>query len=385
MSDLKIGIIGGGNLGHALAVLVGRNLGSENVVYASSWREWSGEVTALLADGSSVTRQVRAVGDPRDAVADADIVFVTLPGHVRESALADIARHVPDEARIVFVPASGFFWLQWAHATGMWAEPRRLFALERVPYICRTRSLGTSVDVSSVKPAVRLIGHPGPPRAEDYSLLQSVLEMDVDAGGHPLASVLSRSNPILHTSRLYGLFSGFDPSRPLEDVPLFYEDWDLRSSELLVAMDDEVSLIHNEILGEDVPQTGVLRHYEVADPVELTAKIRSIPAFRGILAPMSRLGDGWQPDTASRYFLEDFPVGLLGIYSLAQLVGARTPTIREVLGWGGKQVGRDWISGGGGLQLDPALDVALPQTLGISGSSVSRVRTRVLPRRGEAG
>ena len=54
----------------------------------------------------------------------------------------------------------------------------------------------------------------------------------------------------------------------------------------------------------------ILDYYESSDAASLTRKLRSIQAFKGILAPMKAVEGGFVPDFSSRYFTEDFPYGL---------------------------------------------------------------------------
>ena len=81
----------------------------------------------------------------------------------------------------------------------------------------------------------------------------------------------------------------------------------------------------------------ILDYYESTDAASLTRKLRSIQAFKGILAPMKTVEGGFVPDFSSRYFTEDFPYGLRIIQQQARKHQIPVPTIDRVMGWGIKK------------------------------------------------
>ena len=81
----------------------------------------------------------------------------------------------------------------------------------------------------------------------------------------------------------------------------------------------------------------ILDYYESTDATSLTRKLRSIQAFKGILAPMKAVEGGFVPDFSSRYFIEDFPYGLRIIQQQARKHQIPVPTIDRVMGWGIKK------------------------------------------------
>ena len=119
-----------------------------------------------------------------------------------------------------------------------------------------------------------------------------------------------------------------------EQVPLFYEEWDNASSELLLACDQEVQNICQALPEFDLQYVESLRiHYESSTAEELTLKISSIPAFQGLIAPVIRSEGGYIPDLHSRYFTSDFSFGLTIIKQLAGFAEISTPFIDDTLDW----------------------------------------------------
>ncbi|MCR4761510.1 MAG: NAD/NADP octopine/nopaline dehydrogenase family protein, partial [Oscillospiraceae bacterium] len=74
-------------------------------------------------------------------------------------------------------------------------------------------------------------------------------------------------------------------------------------------------------------------HYESETPHQLTEKIRSIKAFKGLKIPAVAVSDGLIPDLHSRYFTADFSYGLSVIVQIAHFAGTDVPELERVLNW----------------------------------------------------
>lgn len=116
---------------------------------------------------------------------------------------------------------------------------------------------------------------------------------------------------------------------------LFYEEWTEEASELYIRADQELLALCSRCPGMEIGRDiiPVLNYYESRNAAELTGKIRSIPAFRGVKAPMVLREQGWAPDFASRYFTEDVPLGTGPICRLAEKLGVPSPTLHPL--WNG--------------------------------------------------
>jgi len=163
-----------------------------------------------------------------------------------------------------------------------------------------------------------------------------------------LEVTLTPSNPILHTARLFRMFSEYEPGKWFTHCPLFYEDWDDQSSMYLLGADAERQILCDRITQDGLRLSNVIslaQYYESTTPELLTRKIRSIQAFRGIPAPMKVTNNGFVPDLMSRYFQEDFPFGLCVIKGLCELGDIQTPTIDRILHWYEKIAGMRYYDG----------------------------------------
>lgn len=130
------------------------------------------------------------------------------------------------------------------------------------------------------------------------------------------------------------MFSKLEQSNVFDHNILFYEEWTDEASNLLIQMDKELFSLLTFLPVAPNYLTPLLEYYESTDSKSLTKKISSIEGFKGITSPMKQLGDVWIPNFSSRYFTEDFGLGLFNIYKLAMEYGVDVPNIKKVLNWG---------------------------------------------------
>ena len=114
----------------------------------------------------------------------------------------------------------------------------------------------------------------------------------------------------------------------------FYKEWTDEASELLIAMDREFFQLLRVLPVREGSIPTILDYYESTDAPSLTRKLRSIQAFKDILAPMKEVEGGFIPDFGSRYFTEDFPYGLRIIQQQARKHQTDIPVIDRVMAWG---------------------------------------------------
>jgi hypothetical protein len=117
-------------------------------------------------------------------------------------------------------------------------------------------------------------------------------------------------------------------------IPFFYEEWTERAAQLYIDMDKELQQLLSVLPVREGSIPTVLQYYESTDAPSLARKLRGIEAFKGILAPMKKVEDGFVPDFHSRYFTEDFPFGLSFVQRLAREKGIPSPVIDRIMGWG---------------------------------------------------
>ncbi|MDE7381489.1 MAG: NAD/NADP octopine/nopaline dehydrogenase family protein [Muribaculaceae bacterium] len=323
-------ICGGGGLGTVCAgVFLSKGL-TVNILTGHP-TDWSREILVTDLNNHLFSGKLNDVSsDPNIVIKDADLILMTIPGFLIEKTLHDIKPFLKKDAVVGSVVGStGFFF--FAHK--ILGESHTLFAFQRVPYIARTQEYGHSGKLLGYKPLLKAsIENCSNPR-ELANILESLFNTPIELLENFYEVSLTNSNPILHTGRLYSLWNDYR-GELLSKQSLFYEEWDDYASELIIAMDREFQNLLT-VLGirrNAIPN--LLDYYESNDAKSLTAKLRSIPAFKGIGSPMKKSGNGWIPDFNSRYFTEDFPFGLRFIRDIALTRNIKCEVIEKVLEWG---------------------------------------------------
>lgn len=330
MTMKTITIIGGGSLGHVCAAVLASQPDCCVKMLTGHPERWQTEIAATDPSGRRFEgRLACATASEAEALEGADWVFLCLPGFLIADTLRRIKPYLGHAAVGSIVASTGFFF--FAHELLNPATP--LFAFQRTPFIARVKEYGHEGLLLGYKKelfaAVEGVDDQEAFRKElaqrfltPTTLLDSFYEVS-----------LTNSNPILHTGRLYSLWSDYR-GEALPEPLLFYKEWTDEASEFLIRMDREFMALLDRLpmKGHHIPT--LLDYYESSDAASLTRKISSIPAFQTIVAPMKQTPEGWVPDFASRYFTEDFPYGLRFIKELAEQYGVRTPTIDRVYRWG---------------------------------------------------
>lgn len=336
---MKVCICGGGNIGHVAAGFIASRP-NFNVSLLTRYPErWSDKLTINLPDGGSFDAVLQQIGrDPKDVVSDADIVLLCLPGYsIRETLLRIKDAVRPGTAVGSVVSSTGFFF----EAMEVLPESIPLFGLQRVPFIARTREYGHRASLLGYKSQL----HVAIERTERQETLLQTIEQMFNTPTilmHNFYEVsLSNSNPLLHPARLYDLWHDWQEGDTFSRVPYFYEEWTEQAAEIYIAMDNELQTLLKALPVTPGSIATVLDYYEQTDAASLAAKLRSIEAFKGILAPMKQTEGGFYlPDFHSRYFTEDFPYGLAIVLRLMQKHGIEAPNIDCVSRWGMEMINK---------------------------------------------
>ena len=318
-------ICGGGSLGHVMAAVLGSQEDIKINILTGHPEAWNESICAIDTVGKKYSAVVnKATANASDVIPESDIILFCLPGYLIRETLLKIHPYAQGKPVGSVVSSTGFF----QNAEDILGSKASLYGFQRVPFIARVREYGKSADLLGYKKELLMAAE----NIEDdfIGLWSSWLMTPVHKLNNKWEAILSNSNPLLHTSRLYSLWHHYETEIYAEPI-LFYEQWDDESSELYVAMDSEFQQLCKRYEAH-IPD--VLTYYESNNPQELTRKLKSIAAFKGIPAPMKKTEKGWTPDFTSRYFTEDFPYGLQLIKDLAIKNNLSTPTIDMVLQWG---------------------------------------------------
>ena len=328
---MKICVIGGGNIGTLMAAELSAK-GNDVWVLTSSPEQWPGTLDVLDENNAAVIQNVpvTATTNLAEAVQDAAYVFVTYPTYLLADLCERLLPHIGPGQRIGMVPgACGELFLHPLMETGC-----TLFGLQRAHSIARLKERGRSVYMLGRKPSISVAVIPASEAAPIASDLSDWLNMPAGTLPSYLDLTLTPSNPILHTSRIRTMFAGWHEGVTYPKNFLFYEEWDMAASELMLAMDDELQGLCATVPMDLSGVKSLRAHYESPDAVAMTRKISGIQAFKGLLSPMREVAENrWVPDFASRYFRADFAYGLRAIQGIAHLCGAACPHMDEVVAW----------------------------------------------------
>lgn len=329
---MVITIVGGGNIGTQLAVHCSEQ-GHSVVMYSSKPHLFEGTL-AIVDESDNVIHSghiFMATDDAGEAFSQSDLVFVTVPSFMMDSVAKMMEDCLKVSAIIGVLPGNGGSECAFKSII---EKGHTFFAIERVPSVARLVEYGKSVRCIGYRNELHVASLPGAETQKCCNLVESLLGIPCLALPSFLCMTLTPSNPILHTSRLKTIFKNYAEGKSYESLPLFYEEWDDESSELLLAMDDEVQAICHALEAFDLSGVKSLReHYEAQTVRAMTDKIRSIEGFKGLATPSVKTDNGLVPDLNSRYFTADFSFGLTIIKQIAVFAGVETPNIDEVLAW----------------------------------------------------
>ena len=329
---MNICICGGGNLGHVVLGVLAAQPQNRVSLLTNHPQRWADTVTVTDPNGKQYVGKIAQITNrAEDVIPHSDIVLLCLPGFAIREELEKVRPYLSATTAVgSIVSSTGFFF----EAQRLLPKEQPLFGFQRVPFISRTTEYGRSAELKGYKPLLNLAVE----QTADKEALRLTIEQLFHTPTELLQShyeaSLTNSNPLLHPSRLYTLWKDWHEGIVYDKNPYFYADWTQEAAQLYIDMDAEFQTLLRTlpVRSEAIPD--VLTYYESHDAASLAHKLRTIPAFQGILSPMKEVEGGFLPDFHSRYFIEDFPFGMRFIIEVAQEKGVQIPKIKEVYEWG---------------------------------------------------
>ena len=329
---MNICICGGGNLGHVVLGVLAAQPQNRVSLLTNHPQQWADTVTVTDPSGKQYVGKIAQITNQAEAVIPhSDIVLLCLLGFAIREELEKIRPYLSATAAVgSIVSSTGFFF----EAQRLLPKEQPLFGFQRVPFISRTTEYGRSAELKGYKPLLNL--------AVEQTVDKEALRLSFEQLFHTPTELLqshyeaslTNSNPLLHPSRLYMLWKDWHEGIVYDKNPYFYADWTLEAAQLYIDMDAEFQTLLRTLPVRPEAIPDVLTYYESHDAASLAHKLRTIPAFQGILSPMKEVEGGFLPNFHSRYFTEDFPFGMRFIIELAQEKGVQIPKIKEVYEWG---------------------------------------------------
>ena len=327
---MRIGICGGGNLGHVCAGFLA-NRGHQVSILTTKPELWSQTIEIVTPDGSFEGQLALRTSDAAEAIPQAEIILVCLPGFAIHDELINIKPYLSSSCSVgTVVSSTGFFF----EAFDILPADIPLFGFQRVPFISRTIDYGRKAELKGYKNSLHVAIEHTEDKEKIQLELEHLFEKPVTLAKSYYEVSLSNSNPLLHPARLYTMWKDWQPGIVYPRNPQFYAEWTLEASSLLIQMDQEFqNLLKNLGLKPGSIPT-VLDYYESRDAASLTQKLHDIKAFQNISSPMKKVDSSFVPDFNSRYFTEDFPYGMRFIVETARRHYTSIPTIEQVYKWG---------------------------------------------------
>ena len=280
-------------------------------------------------------KNIKITSNLKKMVDKVDLIFVTFPAFLFKTLSEELFPLVRSGQHLFFVPGSGGAELYFKDFINKGVT---ISGLQRVHSVARIIEMGKLTKESGIRKELKVASVPNSYNDEACKIISELYSLPVQRLDNYLNITLINSNPILHTARLYSIFKDYDISKKeYNSVPLFYEEWDLESSKLLVEMDQELFKMLNLLESKGLPVKQIvplLEHYESVDPEGLTRKLNSIYSLKGLKTPFVINERGkFLPDLNSRYFTADFPYGLDILISFAKLLGTKCDHMIQVSNW----------------------------------------------------
>lgn len=357
---MKIGIVGAGNIGTALAADIARS--HEVRLYSSKPKCFERDILYIESTGSEkYSSQLYLVSDDyADVVNGADLIFVCLPTFLIRKASDSIAKNLKKNTPVCFVPGAGGIEFL---SRSLVERGCPIAGLERVPYVARLVEYGKCVSASK-KTKARIAFF----RDETEGLFDMITEVLGMQTTRMRGFISVSLTPTLHVSRLYDLYSEMGRVEYLDENPLFYGDWRDSASLICLELDSELHQVCDALCKSGIDASELVPytiHYESPTYYDLTAKLRSIKSLATIRGPVAKKDGKYILDVDSRYFTESFPFRLALVKGLADIVGVSVPLSDKVLAWYAKIANKNYYVKGDFIGKD-VCECSCPQNFGIA-------------------
>lgn len=357
-SPLNVVVCGGGRTGHLAAVLFKQHPGVR-VSLLTGRREvidnhrYSGNgITASMPDDTTCAARLDAVtSEPATALANADVVIITVPAHVRPTLLNSIAMHLPSDKPVYVGAIPGFCGFDWLAERALVARPNVvIWGMKDVAHTAFDLRPGVSIRMGGAKHTLYVGTHARETEASRIALLTHLKRLyasSVELLGDFLEITLTPGNPIMHSSMTYGLIGPYGQwhGKTLSAPLCWWTDCPELGAYFLERSDEENRLLCKAVeqrLGVDLSSIKPLKQEiieaygdQIRDDGTLLSVLRTNQAYAAIEAPLVPSADrcGYVIDKANRAFHEDVAYGLALLVEMARRLEMRLPYIEAIFHW----------------------------------------------------
>ena len=346
-----------------LAGEISRVKGYDVTIYTSHPEEFDRRIS-VVDDERKITfmsGEIKATDDLEAAVKNADVILCTFPSHLRKDLIKKVEDVVKEDICIGFFPGYGGAEL---YCESLIKKNITIFALQKVPYVARTKRRGKIAGLMSKKKRLFVAAIPHYKTNEIATMLEDMLLMECVRLKNYMAATLLPGNPLLHTSGSVIYLDNYKVGQTFPEQIYYYQSWSDECSEFICNFSDEMMEVCTKLPIDLSEVDSIQKYYESPTPEELTRKFQSIPSFYPLTLPMIKTEDGYIPNFSSRFYAEDIPNGVCIIKALAQFVDVKTPTVDRVLDWYYRMTGKEYFLADGSFGKD-IYETAIPQINGI--------------------
>ncbi len=328
---MKITIVGAWNIWTQFAVHCAQE--NDVLIYTSSPNLVSNNIVIKNEKNDVILRakNIKATYDKKDAFADANIIFITYPAFSIEKIAKEIYPYIHENLKIWIIPWTGW----WECAFSKFIEKGvTIFWLQRVPSVARLIKKWKSVRAIWYRNELYVASLPIWDVEYIAKVIEKIFNIKCNILPNYLNLTLTPSNPILHTVRLKTIFKDYYKWKFYDSLPLFYEDWNDESSELLLKCDKEVQNICNALWEFNLSYVKSLKdHYGINNITELTKKIQNIEGFKWLETPYIQTNNWFEPNFNSRYFTADFSFWLSIFIQIWEALNVNIKNLKETMEW----------------------------------------------------
>jgi NAD/NADP octopine/nopaline dehydrogenase, alpha-helical domain/NAD-dependent glycerol-3-phosphate dehydrogenase N-terminus len=383
-----LAICGGGNAGHALAVVLSQNF--DGVV---NWLIGSEEKADLLRRRTSApglqstgviegrADQLRTISsDPAEVIPDADIVMIVVPAFAHAAVLGRIRPYISETTTVGCLPTRGGFEFEASRlisADRFGARPT-LFGLQTLPWSTRVVSPGEVVNFGAAKASVVMAALPAADGPQLAGRLSKLLGTKLASTDGFVNLTLGNPGQYIHPGLMYGHFHSWNGEEYDEDnIPMFYAEATDEMGKIVEGLSLDAIAVARTIeresrgaldLGDVVPVHEWLRSSysrATADVTTVATCFRTGP-IQARKAPVTEVSPGrFVPNFGYRYLSEDIPFGLVITRAFAEIANVPTPTIDDVITWAQSKMQKVYLAHGR-LEGPDTRDLPVPQNYGIS-------------------
>lgn len=412
----KVLLCGGSGGNHVLAADLGRRSDYSVSLLTNKPEKWNKSITCneriiddsflkdilpISSDMKTYSGNLHSISpwdDIKSEIENTDTIILTCPVSSHRDMLNKIIPNIPTDRPIAFgtlFAQGGFDWIvrdiMREHNLSM--DNISIFGFQRYPFACKPSEYGKSVDLWGRFPTSRLavsVGDKGPSLENIKNRINDIFDREIIILPSFLYCTFNPSNQVLHPGVSDGMFHNYEPGETVySEIPKFYANCNYQGaksmSEIGVEMYDvakEINLSFEHLLNikegqlflpviKLVDTLPFLRPFFVSILPGLvhTAITKFNKRWDSAPTPMIQVNNGFIPNFAHRFWLDDIPHGLCVIYGIAEIMNVSVPSITNIIKVQQKQMGKEYITdtkiNGSYLNGKDVLETNAPQIYGI--------------------